>query len=128
MERGPNRAETILPKLRAWSSASRPTEDFARRVLAQATVVKPGRVQPVNVPILIAASRLPLPAPRTRDVPAFPRFPRIEIEGANADIEDVQRRAAASLNQSRFRADHIERLHQKRAAQVQEALDAEGKT
>lgn len=69
-------------------------------------------MHPTNVPVLIAASRLPLPMPRMAAVPAFPR---IDIDGADADIEEVQRRAAASLSRSRFTPKELKRLELERA-------------
>lgn len=114
MQRSTKDAHTMLPKLRAWSSASRPSADYLHRVLKQATVVKPGRVHPTNVPEIVAASRLPLPKERTLDVPAFPK---INVEGGTTDIDLVQRRAAASLSSSRFEAKELARVErlQKRA-------------
>ncbi|KLT43044.1 Nucleotidyltransferase [Cutaneotrichosporon oleaginosum] len=109
-QRGYKNVQATLPKLRAWSSASRPSSDYLRRVLSQATVVKPDRVHPTNVSEIVAASRLPVPKERTHDVPAFPK---IDIEGATADIEMVQRRAAASLSRGRFEKGNLARLQRR---------------
>ncbi|BEI80049.1 hypothetical protein CcaverHIS002_0105780 [Cutaneotrichosporon cavernicola] len=106
-QRGPKGVNVMLPKLRAWSSASRPSPDYLNRVLSQATVVKPGRMHPTNVPEIVAASRLPLPKARTRDVPAFPA---IDIGGSTTDIDMIQRRAAASLSRSRFEKEELKRV------------------
>ncbi|GMK54292.1 hypothetical protein CspeluHIS016_0108780 [Cutaneotrichosporon spelunceum] len=109
-QRGPKGANVMLPKLRAWSSASRPSADYLNRILSQATVVKPGRMHPTNVPEIVAASRLPLPKARAKDVPAFPA---INIEGSFANINTVQQRAAASLSRSRFEKEELKRLERR---------------
>lgn len=106
-ERGPKGADVLLPKLRAWSSASRPTSDYARRVLAQATVVKPGRVHPNNVPVIIAASRLPVPAPKVHaEVPAFPE---IEAEEEALGVDDVHGWGKAGAAAARARGSKFPR-------------------
>jgi hypothetical protein len=112
----------LLPKLRAWSSASRASDDYLNRVLSQATVVKPGRVHPTNVPQIVAASRLPIPKGRTLAVPAFPK---INIDGATADINLVQERAAASLSRSRSRFVKTEDLPAAERTQLEKVFVAE---